>query len=142
MHYDIILPSTSRSSKWSSQDSNQNPVCSLALSHTCHMPHQSKPCMQSCSFPHMPHAPPISTSFISITLIIFHAQYNSGSTSLRDFLQSPVTSYTLTPKCFPQHPVLEYPHPMFFTKCDRPSFTPIQNKRQIYSHAHSNLHTL
>jgi hypothetical protein len=39
----------------------------------------------------------------------------------------------LRPKYPPQHPILEYPQPMFLPQCERPSFTPIQNNRQNYS---------
>jgi hypothetical protein len=35
------------------------------------------------------------------------------------------------PKYPPQHPILEQPQPMFLPQCERPSFTPIQNNRQI-----------
>jgi len=39
----------------------------------------------------------------------------------------------LKPKYSPQHRVLKHPQPTFLPECDRPSFTPIQNTRQIYT---------
>jgi len=35
----------------------------------------------------------------------------------------------LTSKYSPQHPVLRHPQFMFFSLCERPSFTPVQNNR-------------
>jgi hypothetical protein len=35
----------------------------------------------------------------------------------------------LRPKYFPQHPVHRDPQSVFFPQCERPSFTPIQDKR-------------
>jgi hypothetical protein len=35
-------------------------------------------------------------------------------------------------KYSPQHPVLKHPQSMLFPKCQRPSFTPLQNHRQNY----------
>jgi hypothetical protein len=40
---------------------------------------------------------------------------------------------TLVPKYSPQHPILKHPQPMFLPRCQRPSFTPIQNNRQNYN---------
>jgi hypothetical protein len=47
----------------------------------------------------------------------------------------------LGPKYAPQHPVLENPQHTFLPKCERPSFTPIQNNRQEYSSVYLNLYT-
>ena len=71
IHYNIILPSKPRSSKWS---------LSLRFLH-----HPS---------PYMPHAPPIS--FFSICIrTIFDKEYGSLSSSLCSFPNSPVTSSLL-----------------------------------------------
>ena len=57
-------------------------------------------------------------------------QYRSLSSSLCCFLHSLVTSsLPPRPKYSPQHPILKYPQPAFLPQCERPSFTPIQNKR-------------
>jgi hypothetical protein len=37
----------------------------------------------------------------------------------------------LRPKYSPQHPILKHPQPTFVPQCQRPSFAPIQNNRQI-----------
>ena len=47
---------------------------------------------------------------------------------------SPVPCYlvSLSPKYLAQNSSLIRPMPVFFPQCDRPSFTPEQNNRQIY----------
>jgi hypothetical protein len=70
-----------------------------------------------------------------VTWIIFSEQCRSWSSSICSFLHPPVTSSFLDPNIFlkpkyiPQHPILEFPWPVFI-QCDRPGFTPIQNNRQ------------
>jgi hypothetical protein len=62
-------------------------------------------------------------------------------------IKLPITQFFLTPshslpptiKYRPQHPVFEHLQIMFFPQCDRPSATPIQNKRQNYSSVYLNL---
>ena len=59
--------------------------------------------------------------------------YKLFSSSL---LQSPpFPRYLLPPrpKYSPQHPVLKHPQLPFLPQCQRPSFTPIRNKRQNFS---------
>jgi hypothetical protein len=51
-------------------------------------------------------------------------------------VQFPSLSCNLPLRCLkylPQHPILKQPLPTFLPQCDRPSFTPIENKRQNYS---------
>jgi hypothetical protein len=62
----------------------------------------------------------------------FGVQYRSLSSSICNFLHSPVTS-SLNHTYFPQYPILKHPQPTFLPQYERPSFTPIQNNRQIYS---------
>ena len=37
------------------------------------------------------------------------------------------------PKYSPQHPILKHPQPAFIPQCQRPSFTPIQNRQNYCS---------
>ena len=39
----------------------------------------------------------------------------------------------LSPKYYPQYPILKHPQPTLLPQCKRPSFTPIQNNRQNYT---------
>jgi hypothetical protein len=66
------------------------------------------------------------------TRTILAKEYRSLSSSLCNFLHSPVTSSLLGPNT-PQHPILKQLQPTFLPQCQRPSFTPIQNNRQNYS---------
>jgi hypothetical protein len=60
-------------------------------------------------------------------------EYRSYSSSLCNFLHSPVTSLFLGPNILLNTLILKYPQPTFVLECERPSFTPIQNNRQNYS---------
>ena len=64
-----------------------------------------------------------------ITRIVFDEQYRSLSSSLCSFSPLPCHLVHLGPKYSPQHPILKHPHPTLLPQCERPSFTPIQNKR-------------
>jgi len=86
------------------------PLLSL---HTCYMPCTSH-----------------SSQLISRTQL--GEQYRSLSSTLCSFLH-------YRPKYSPQHPILKHPQPTFLPQCERPSFTPIQNKRQNYSSVYLNL---
>jgi hypothetical protein len=51
-------------------------------------------------------------------------------------MQFPPTSYYFIPVqsiYYPQHRVPKYPQSVCFYKCERPSFTPMQNYRQNYN---------
>jgi len=79
MHFNIILPSMPRSSKWfiSHRFTHQNPVYT-SLPHTCYMP---------CPFILLNLIPQIK----------FGEEYRSLSSSLCAFLHSPITSSLLGP---------------------------------------------
>jgi hypothetical protein len=54
----------------------------------------------------------------------------------------PVACYLVLvrPKYLPQHPIVQHSRPTFLPQCERPSFTPIQNNRQIYSSVYLDLY--
>jgi hypothetical protein len=67
-----------------------------------------------------------------ITCKIVGEQYKSFSSSSCSF-SLPYYLVTLWSKYSPQHPIFKYPQPTFLPQCERPSLTPILNKRQNYS---------
>ena len=73
---------------------------------------------------------PILLNFI--IQIIIGEEYRSLSSSLFSSQYSPVT-YS------PQHPILQQPQSTFLPQCEWPSFTPINNERQIYSSLYLNI---
>jgi hypothetical protein len=107
-YLNIILPSTPESSKWF-----------LPLS----CPHQN-PVSTSC-LPIRATCPAYLITHDLITRLIFGKEYRSLSSSLCSFPHSPVTWTLLGPN------ILLITN--FFPQCERPSFTPIPNNRQICS---------
>jgi hypothetical protein len=67
-----------------------------------------------------------------------------GAPTMKLFImQFPSTCCNLAPlwpKYLPQHSILKHPQPMFLTKCERPSFTPIQNNRNNCNTVNFNLY--
>ena len=60
-------------------------------------------------------------------------------------VQSPPFPSYLLPlihKYLPQDPIFKHTEHMFFSQCDRPSFTPIKNESQNYRPVYFNLCTL
>jgi hypothetical protein len=109
--FNIILPSTLGSPKWSPsvRSPHQNPVCTSLFP------------------PYVLRAPPIS--FFSIWL---PEKYFVMSTVPRyAVFSTPLSPRPLRPKYPPQHPILEHPQSLFLPQCERPSCTPIQNDRYI-----------
>ena len=68
-----------------------------------------------------------------ITRTILGEEYKSFSSSLCNLLHSPVILVPHRYKYSPQHHVLKHPQLPFLPRCQRPSFTPIQNNRQNFS---------
>ena len=105
INFNVILPSTPISSKWSFPFTFplQNAVCASSLPNSCHMHRPShsywpdNPITRNLTLPIMP------------------------------FPTAPVTSSLLRRTYLLQYPVLVHPQSMFFPECERPSFTPIQN---------------
>jgi hypothetical protein len=75
-----------------------------------------------------------------ITRIIFGEECRQQSTSFTESPSFPCFLVSLRPKYLPQHPILDDSQPMFLPQYDRPSFTPIQNKRHNYSSMCLNFH--
>ena len=91
--------------------------------------------MHHSSPPNVLLSPPIS--FLLLTQI-FSGEYVSLSSPLCSFLH-PCYLVPLRPKYLPQHPTLKHPQSTFLPQCVRPSFTPIQNRRN-YSSVYLNFH--
>jgi len=55
---------------------------------------------------------------------------------------SPLHCYivTLRTRYFPQHPILKHIQPMFLPPCERPTFTPVQDRRENCSSVYFNIY--
>jgi len=93
---------------------HQNPLCTSPLSYTCYV---SRPSHSS----QVDHPNNIWWRVQMIKLLFMYS--------------SPLPCYLvpLRPKYLPQHPILGHSQPMFLSKCESLSLTPIQNNRQNYS---------
>ena len=99
IHFNIILPSMPRSSKWSPSP-RSSPL---------------KPLMHLSCLPHVPHALPIS--FFLINQIIFGEEYTSLRSSLCNFLHLLVTSTLLGPNILTAP--TEHSQPLLLPQCYR-----------------------
>ena len=122
IHLNIILPSTPGSPKWSLslRFPHQNPVYATPLHHTCYTHRPS----HSSRFDHP------NNIWWAVQII---KQYRSLSSSLCSFLHSPVTSSLLGPNILLNTLFSNTPQPTFLPQCERPSFTPIQNRQNYRS---------
>ena len=68
-----------------------------------------------------------------VARIILGEQYRSLTSSLCSFFPLPCYFVPLRPKYSPQHPILKHPQPRFLPRCQRPSFTPIQNVQSLWT---------
>jgi len=59
-------------------------------------------------------------------------EYRSLSSSLCSFSPIPCYLVPLRAKYSPQQPILKHSQPMFLSRCERPSVTPIKKNRQNY----------
>ena len=112
IHLNIILPSTPGSPKWSLslRFPRQNPLYATSLPHTCYIPH-----------------PFHSPRFYHPNNIGWGVQIIHLITQV-----PPLPCYLVPPrqKYFPEHPIL-HPQSAFLPQCQRPSFTPIQNRNNM-----------
>jgi len=77
-----------------------------------------------------------------IIRIKFDDGHRSLISSLCSFFALSYYHVPLRPKYSPQHPILKHPQHTFLPQCQRPSFIPIQNKRQNKTSVYLNLHIL
>jgi hypothetical protein len=120
MHFSIILRSTPTYSKWSFPSSF------------------SMNSLMQFSYPRVPHVTPISFSWIWRSSLIFGEKNKAWSSSLCDVLQPYLTSFLWRPNIF-MNTVLEHPQSGYFSQCQRPKVTHIQNKRQHFSFVYFNI---
>jgi hypothetical protein len=100
-----------------------SPMWSLSLK----SPHQNH--VYASPLPHQRYMPIPSRS----SRFLSPEQYwvrsaESSSSSLCSFFPLPCYPVPLSSKYSPQHPILKHTQPTFHPQCERPSFTPIQNK--------------
>ena len=112
IHFNIILPSMPRPSKWS-PSLRSSPL---------------KPWTQLSCPPHVPRALPISFSLIN--RIIFGEEYTSLSSSLCNFLYLPVTSTLLSPN-IPTAPT-EHSWPILLPQRYRPCLTHTKQQAKLH----------
>jgi len=122
IHFNIILPSTLRSSEWSL--SLRFPYQSLTR--TSPLPHTRHMLRPSHSW--YDHNSNIWLGLQIITLSVMQS--------------SPLPCYlvSLMPKYPPQHPIPKHPQPTFLSQSEWPSFTPTQNNRLNYISIYPNLY--
>jgi len=116
LHLNIFFPSTRETPKWfiSLMFLHQNAVYASPL----------------------PHSATCTTRFNVLDFItrkILGEQYRPLSSSLCSFLYSLVTSSLLGPNILLNTLLSNNLRPTFLPQCERPSFTPIQNKRPNYN---------
>jgi hypothetical protein len=118
IHFNITIPSTSRSSKCSPslRFSQQNPVCTSPLLITCHKLRPSR--FSLFDYPNN---------------IRWLLQIMKPLTV--DSLSVPCCLVTLRPKYLPQYPILKHPRSTFLPQCERLT----HNNRQNYSSVLTNL---
>jgi hypothetical protein len=113
IHFNIILPCTTRSSKWSRQAS------------------PPKPCVHLCFLPYGLHGPLISFFLILSLEWLFCEEYRTA-----------ISCHLVPrrPKYPPQHPIFKHSQPVFLPQWKRSSFTPVQKHRQNHSSVYVNIH--
>jgi len=112
IHINIILPSTP-----------SPPKRSLSLRYP------DKDYVWTSPLPDMSYIPSSSYSSRLINWIIFREEYSSFSSSLYSFT-TPLLHRPFQALIFSSRPYLKHPKHMRLPQCERPRFTPLQNKGQ------------
>ena len=121
IHFNIILPCTRKSSKWSISNAipHRKPVYIFPVSQTCHMP---RPSHSSWLYRR--------NNFWWTQTILLIVMYSSALPCYLD---------PLRPKSLSLHPIFGHPQAMFFLEFEKPSFTPTANIRQNSSSVYLDL---
>jgi len=85
-------------------------------------------CTRSSSTPHVPLAPPTSSSLISSPDYLMSSTNQEVPNVHCSLISS--SFCPLRPKYLPQYPILTHPQATSFLQRERPGFTPIQHKKQ------------
>ena len=120
IHLNIILPSTSGSSKCPFPSGFPTKTLYKSVPYTCYIPRPS----HSFRFDHP------NNIWWAVQIIKFPTMY---------FSPLPCYLVHLYPKCSPQHPIVEHRRTTFLPQCERPSFTPIQRNMQNYGSVYLNV---